>query len=419
MRHFRNRFFEEFFLYSSQLVAFFVMTLFLAPSVDATGPLPLVIVASFLVIQLFLLAGQGHNPALRFLFSFITPAAYSLVRLIAGDFMALEMANVFLWGGALYVGLFQSVALASRGRWVKRLAEALLALGAVLVFLIFYFYLDLRIGLSRRLGSGEIDLAAYRASLGIRSFPREFIAFLRSPQQAFLAFGAASFGFLLLANKVAILGLRSRLDSLFAERLPSASAPQPGPPSGEEVAVVVLSADIRDFTGFAAQIGPARAVDVLNRYYALWSLVGERHRGRIAGLSGDTVLAVFGLLGEKDAADRACACAFDFLEAFPGLIADLQAASLPVLEGVSVGIHAGSIVAGDLGLPGEKRLGVFGDAISVAARLDSLCREFQQELLLSHPVFRRLSLENQARFLRLGEVLLRNSTQPVPVYGLK
>ena len=30
-----------------------------------------------------------------------------------------------------------------------------------------------------------------------------------------------------------------------------------------------------------------------------------------------------------------------------------------------------------------------------------------------------VGLESQARLLRIGEVLLRNSTQPVPVYGTK
>ena len=76
-------------------------------------------------------------------------------------------------------------------------------------------------------------------------------------------------------------------------------------------------------------------------------------------------------------------------------------------------------MAGDLGLKNARSLGVFGDAVSVAARLDSLCKEFKQELLLSQPVFRQLGLETQSRFARLGEVLLRNSTQPVPVYGKK
>ena len=57
------------------------------------------------------------------------------------------MANVFLWAAALYVGLFQAVALGARARTIKQAAETLLALGAVLVFVFFYFYLDLHLSL--------------------------------------------------------------------------------------------------------------------------------------------------------------------------------------------------------------------------------------------------------------------------------
>jgi len=177
--------------------------------------------------------------------------------------------------------------------------------------------------------------------------------------------------------------------------------------------------DVLNFSSLAERVSPARAVDILNRYYALWATMAERHRGRLAGITGDTVILVFGLLGEKDASERAVACALDFQAELPGLRDDLAAASLPPLEAVSIGIHAGPIVAGELGVAGSRRLGVFGDAVSVASRLDSLCREFKQDLLLSQPVFRQLGLESQTKFLRLGEVLLRNSTQPVPVYGTK
>lgn len=419
MRFYAKRFVEEFFLYSSQFIVFFVLMLFLVPGTGERSPLSLVIVVGFLIAQISLLAGQGHKPLLRFMFSFITPIGYSLVLIQGGDFVAFEMANVFLWGSALYVGLFQSLSVGARNRWLKRLAEGVLAIGAVFVFVFFYFYLDLRLGLGESLASGIIDADAYRAALDIHAFIPALLDFLSNPQQAFFAFGAASFAFMILANKVIVLNLRSRIAALFGEQRLASPLPKTEPTAGQEISAVVLSADIRDFTGFAAKLTPAKAVDVLNRYYALWSLVAERNRGRVAGLTGDSVLVVFGLLDGKDAAERAVACGLEFLAELPGLRGDLTAASLPPLGGVSIGIHYGTLVAGDLGTPGEKRLGVFGDAISVAARLDSLCREFSQEFLLSQPVFRQLGIETQSKLLRLGEVLLRNSTQPVPVYGLK
>mgnify|MGYP001427544328 CR=1 FL=1 len=54
-----------------------------------------------------------------------------------------------------------------------------------------------------------------------------------------------------------------------------------------------------------------------------------------------------------------------------------------------------------------------------ARRLDSLCREFRQEMLVSSPAYKLLSLELQSKFQTMGEVLFRGKTQPQAVYGQK
>jgi len=414
-----KRFFDEFFLYSSQFFVFFILMLLITPSGDTLGPTSLVIMSLFLVVQILLLVGQGHKPILRILFSFITPAAYTLVRMLTGTYIPLDMANGFIWGAALYVGLFQAIALSGKGTWFKRAAEALLAAGVVLLFIFFYFYLDLRLGLLKRLASSEIDRSLYAKALGLKSFVPSFLKFLETPQNLFLVFGIATFGIMLLASKVKVLGLRSRIAGLFGTARVDEKVGDPATAAGQSATVTVISSDIRDFTGLADRLSPERSVAILNRYYSLWAVAADRHGGRLAGTAGDSVLVVFGLLGEKDAAERALACARDFIAELPGLKDDLQSASLPAPSDVSIGMHSGSIVAGDLGVQGSRRLGIFGEAVSTAARLDSLCREFKQDLLLSQPVFRQLELESQARLVRIGEVLLRNSTQPVPVYGTK
>jgi class 3 adenylate cyclase len=412
-----KRFFAEFFLYSSQFVVFFLLMLFITPATDTIRPASLVIVTLFLLIQIFLLAGQGHKPILRILFSLISPAGYTLVRAIGGVLVPLDMANAFLWGTALYVGFFQAVALSARGAWVKRAAETLLAVGAVMLFVFLYFYLDLRLKLAARVTAGEMTSAQYLEALGVKAFFPAFAVFIEAPQNLFLLFGIATFGLMLLSSKVSVLNLRSRIAGLFGQ-VQSVQTVE-AESFGQAANVTVISSDILNFTGLMEKVSPDRSVAVLNRYYEVWAVAAERHGGRIAGITGDSVLIVFGLLGEKDAAERALACAHDFIAEFPGLKDDLRAASLPAPQDVSIGIHSGTIVAGELGVPGSRKLGVFGDAVSVAARLDSLCRELKQNLLLSQPVFRQLGLESQARLVRIGEVLLRNSTQPVPVYGTK
>jgi class 3 adenylate cyclase len=414
-----RRFFDEFFLYSSQFIILLILMLLISPEIDAIQPLSLVIVTLFLIIQVILLVGQGHKPILRILFSLITPAVYTLMRMLEGRFVVMDMANSFVWAAALYVGCFQSAALSLKRSGFKRIAEVLLAFGAILMFIFFYFYLDLRLGLARLLAADVITREDYAMQLGIRNFGRSFLKFLEMPQNEYLIFGVTSFGVFLLASKMKVLTLRKRIAGLFGSSRVDEKIAEPVAASGQAATVTVISSDIRDFTGLAERLSPEHSVAVLNRYYAMWSVAAERHGGRLAGTAGDSVLVVFGLLGEKDAAERALACARDFIAELPGFRDDFVSAALPAPAEVSIGINSGSIVAGDLGVASARQLGVFGEAVSVAARLDSLCREFKQDLLLTQSVFRQLELESQARLVRIGEVLLRNSTQPVPVYGTK
>lgn len=428
---------EEFYFYSSQLVVFFVVILFLTSGSMPMGILFSLIIAFFSLAQNALMVGQGHKPVLRLLFSLITPGAYSILRAATGTFDFLETSNVLLWGASVYIGLFQATSIAVQGGILKRIAETLLSLGAAVIFFTFYYYLDLRLNLAHALSSGTIDAAAYEHALGIWAFPDGLRAFLAMPQHWFVGLGALSFDLMLLAARMRAITLRARIDRILTAGGPQApndlATParsdthptdlRPHLPSNgngpRRAPVTVVSSDIVGFTDIADRFGPEKAVELLNRYIALWVKMAEPRGGKIISLAGDSIMLVFGLSDEADNPDRGLSTALAFMSELPGLREDLAAQSLPSDLRVSVGVHSGIVVIARMGSPGERRVGAYGDALAVAARLDSLCRELNQDLLVSHPTFRRLSLESQASLDRIGEVLLRKSTRPVPVYGLK
>ncbi len=417
-----GRFGEEFFLYSSQFVAFFVFILFVTPDSGSLGIVSAAMVTAFILIQTMLLVSAGHKPVLRMLYSFIAPFGYSIVRAVTGGFTPTEMATVVLWGAALYSALFQTAALSSRRPGVRRAAESLLASGSAAIFVFFYYYLNVRLEVEREFEIGTIDRAAYLAALDIRAFPASFYDFIKRPQHWFPAFAAGTFAFMLLASKLRASSLRDRM-----ERLAKTCAEGESPvPAGDEAyarprkqAVTVVSSDILGFTEISERLGPEKAAWVLDRYYSIWNAEARSRSGRIVSYTGDSVILVFGLAGDREGAENALASALGFFDSLPGLRDDLAAAGLPASLDVSVGIHTGTIVAAIMGLEPHRRFGVFGDAVAVAARLDSLCRELKQDLLVGQTTFSRLGLDSQARLESIGEVLLRRSTHPVPVYGMK
>jgi class 3 adenylate cyclase len=332
------------------------------------------------------------------------------------------MASFFLWTTAIYLGGIQALSILFRSKWPKRLAEVFLTLGTIFTFIFFYFYLDLRLTSTKAYDVGELGYEGLIASLSLSNFVPAFMQFAKTLQHVFFMFGAFMFGSFQVADKLKQVSLKTRLDQVYAViEPPSLDMKQGGLLSdGETHEVVILYADLWNFTPIAEKEGARATIGLLNRYYALWDIVARRHKGIVEQFVGDTAIVVFGLMGEKDAADEAVACAFDFLYEFSHLQEDLAAHRLPLVKHIGIGVHAGKVAVGELSAAsGVQRIGVVGEAVNIAARLDSLCREFKQDLLISQPVYKQLSLEHQAGFQPMGEVLFRGKTQPQGVYGKK
>ncbi len=424
-----KRFSEEFNYYSSQLVVFFIVIIFLTSGSISMGITSSLIVVAFMIVQTLLLVSQGHMPLMRFLFSLITPIGYSILRATTSTMDFTETTNILLWGAAIYIGFFQAVSTAMKGGFLKRVAEAALSFGSGLIFFAFYYYLDLRLNLKQSYEAGRLDWEAYQEAIRITHFASGLEAFAASPQHLFALLGIASFDIMQLAARMRSISLKARLDrslerpSASPERRTApdeeAAAPSAKAPAPERLLVTAISSDIVNFTALSEMMGAQKSADFLNRYYALWTHVASGQGGRVISINGDSLVIIFGLVDEQLNPERALISAYSFMDELEGLNEDLAAQPLPATLKVSVGVHTGIVVSALLGPPGEQRRDVFGDTIAVAARLDSLCRELHQDLLVSHSTYRRLSLESQASLERIGEVLLRQSTRPVPVYTRK
>ncbi|MBU0936576.1 MAG: adenylate/guanylate cyclase domain-containing protein [Spirochaetes bacterium] len=422
MRFLPRRFLEEFFLYSSQFVLFYILVLFTSPAVlrPSTGIIFTLMIS--LLLQIALLARYGHRATARFLLSFISPMSFTLMHTLAQSGRPFDMATFFLWVTAFYLGMLQAVGLVTKTKWPKRIAEAFLSFGTIFTFVFFYFYLDLRVSVSNDYAAGLINYAQLEQQLSIANFLPGFINFTKPVQHIFIMFGALMFGLFQTSDKIKQISLKYRLDAVYTvvepPTMPVDSAKALN--TGEKRDVVILYADLWNFTPIAEKEGPVSTIGLLNRYYALWDIIARRHSGIIEQFVGDTVIIVFGLLGETDAHDSAVNCAYDFLTQFVYFQDELAEHRLPLVKHIGIGIHAGPVAAGALtAASGNPRVSVVGESVNVAARLDSLCREFKQDLLISHPVYKNLSLENQSRFQQMGEVLFRNKTQPQQVFGRK
>ncbi|CCQ73590.1 adenylate/guanylate cyclase domain-containing protein [Magnetospira sp. QH-2] len=180
-----------------------------------------------------------------------------------------------------------------------------------------------------------------------------------------------------------------------------------------EMNLVILFSDLRGFTSFAEPLLPYDTVHILNRYFRVMGDAVLNHHGVIDKYMGDGLMALFGVEGEacEQAAEnglRAGLAMLEALESFNGYLVDNGYRGEPLAMGV--GIHAGTVVYGDMGHPGQVSRTAIGDPVNVASRLESATKEAGHPILVSED-FKRL-LNGRLHSAGELEVALKGKSEP-------
>jgi adenylate cyclase len=178
---------------------------------------------------------------------------------------------------------------------------------------------------------------------------------------------------------------------------------------GEEVEVTILFIDVRDFTGFAERTAAHEVVTGINRLFEVVVPIIRAHGGHVDKFIGDGLMAVFGApRRQPDHADRALATALEVARAIgAGAAGPLR---------VGIGLNSGAVVAGNVGGAGRFEFSVIGDAVNVAARVESATRETGDSILLTEHTKDLLRADHGVLQQRTG-LTLKGKSNPVMVYA--
>jgi adenylate cyclase len=178
--------------------------------------------------------------------------------------------------------------------------------------------------------------------------------------------------------------------------------------NGEDAMVTALFVDIRDFTPFADRVTAREAVALLNEFFGVVVPVLQAHGGRVQQFLGDGLLGVFGAPEPlPDHADRGVAAA--------GAIVAAVEAHFGERCRVSVGVNSGLVIVGTIGGGGRFEVGVIGDPVNVAARVEKATRDTSDSVLVTEAT--RCLMESDGLEPR-GTLELKGKAAPVAVYAL-
>eukprot|EP00672_Neobodo_designis_P017357 CAMPEP_0174828666 /NCGR_PEP_ID=MMETSP1114-20130205/1474_1 /TAXON_ID=312471 /ORGANISM="Neobodo designis, Strain CCAP 1951/1" /LENGTH=807 /DNA_ID=CAMNT_0016062389 /DNA_START=154 /DNA_END=2577 /DNA_ORIENTATION=- len=146
----------------------------------------------------------------------------------------------------------------------------------------------------------------------------------------------------------------------------------------------VLFCDIAKFTTISQRCAPEELAQMMEKYYDAQTKVINNHGGVIDKFIGDAIMVCWGAPIEIDNQNvRACATGVNMLAEVQS--EKLQQAFAPsgIELGIRVGISSGVVLAGNMGGATRLNYTLIGDAVNLAARLESLNKQFGTRLLIS------------------------------------
>jgi class 3 adenylate cyclase len=178
----------------------------------------------------------------------------------------------------------------------------------------------------------------------------------------------------------------------------------------QQVDATILFCDIESFTQLTESLGPVKMVDVLNTFFSAMVAILERHDGVVTQFQGDAILATFNVpITNPDHAANAIHAAEEMLSCV--MSSNFAGEAL----NVRIGVNTGSIVAGAIGAEGRLSYTVHGDAVNLAARLESLNKEYGTRLLVSE---KTMKLSPELEFSQVGESAVRGQSKSIFLYTL-
>jgi adenylate cyclase len=180
---------------------------------------------------------------------------------------------------------------------------------------------------------------------------------------------------------------------------------------GEKREVVILFADIRNFTPLAETLSPEATIQLVNRHFSRMIEVIQQYRGIIVDFLGDAILAFFDPLHRpiKLSAEQAVSCAWRLQEAMA--VENAADPNAPPLS-MGIGLHAGKVVVGNIGSESRAKYGIIGADVNLTHRIQG--QAHPGEVVISASVFQLVG--EMLTVHRTFEAELKGISQPVTLY---
>ena len=181
---------------------------------------------------------------------------------------------------------------------------------------------------------------------------------------------------------------------------------------GEKRYATFLFTDVRGFTALSEKLPPEQVTYIMNKVLTVQQEAVQKHEGLLDKYIGDAMMSIFNApLDQNYHEARAIACACDIRKGMENLNEELAIEDIPPIT-IGIGINSGYAVIGNMGSQNRFDYTAIGDAVNVAARLESATKDAGVDLLIGE------STENGVGFelRKLKPIKAKGKSEELQVY---
>ena len=177
--------------------------------------------------------------------------------------------------------------------------------------------------------------------------------------------------------------------------------------------MTILFTDIRSFTSLSERMDVEENFRFLNSYMQVMGPLIHEQGGFIDKYIGDAIMALF----PPGGADNALKATIEMWREL-GRYNEGRVRAGYVAIDIGIGLNTGDLMLGTVGSPSRMDTTVIGDAVNLAARIESTTKSMGAKVLLSGYTVDELLSPDQFHLRRVGRVRVAGKEQPVEVFEL-
>ena len=173
---------------------------------------------------------------------------------------------------------------------------------------------------------------------------------------------------------------------------------------GQRKECTILFTDVRGFTSLSEKLPPEQITDLMNKTLTIQSNAVKKYGGMVDKYIGDAMMAIFNAPVDLDMhEDRAILSAIEIKR-------KMKEANLGI--DIGIGINSGTVMLGNCGSDDRFDYTAIGDAVNLAARLESSTKEVGKDIVIGYDTIKNTNIYVE----KLKPIKVKGKAKDIEIY---